>query len=125
MTLPSVLLDTHVLLWILAHSPRVKGVKWLKNYSYWVLSPVSLLEMKFLQECGRIDIEFPEILAKIKKDKRFVIDNIPFDELCMIALEVNWTRDPFDRFLVAHSILQSLPLGTLDPHIRKNYSGII
>lgn len=121
----SVLIDTHVLLWILSGSKRLKEVPWLKKYSYWTLSPVSLLEIQFLVEIGRLNLDFPAILQKLKEDFRFRIDDVSFEEVCLAALDISWTRDPFDRLLVAHSHIRSLPFGTRDKLIREKYSAVL
>ncbi len=122
---PSVLLDTHIFLWILSESKRLREVKWLSEYSYWTLSPISLLEIKFLQEIGRIDLDLSGVLLNLKKDSRFKIDNVSLEPLCFAALDITWTRDPFDRLLVAHSLCRGLPLGTCDKLIRKEYSSAV
>jgi len=121
----SVLIDTHVLLWILSGSKRLKEVPWLRKHPYWTLSPVSLLEMQFLVEIGRLDLDLPEILQKLREDLRFKIDDVSLEELCLAALNISWTRDPFDRLLVAHSQLRSLPFGTRDQLIRKKYASVL
>lgn len=121
----AILVDTHVLLWILSNSTRLKTLKWLKQFPDWIISPISLLEMKFLQECGRVSLDLPAILSKLRRDIRFQIDDAPFEELCLAAFDLSWTRDPFDRFLVAHSVIRSLPLGTVDANIRKNHHLIV
>ena len=122
MTASSVLLDTHVLLWVIARSRRQEEVSSLRKGHAWALSPVSLLEIKFLSEIGRIEADFPGLLSQLRQDDRFRIDDIGLEDLCNAACDLSWTRDPFDRFLVAHSMIRSLPLGTVDETIRKNHS---
>ena len=121
----SVLLDTHVLLWTLAGSSRLKELPRLKDFPSWTLSPISFLEIKFLQECGRLKLNLPEILKKLHQDDRFLIDSPSLEGVCLAALDLSWTRDPFDRLLVAHSKLRSIPLATVDQNIHLNYSEVI
>lgn len=118
----SALIDTHILLWILSKSDRIKNIRWIDNFPYLTVSPVSLLEMKFLVECGKIDLEFEEIVTRLKKDPSFDIDDIGLDEICAAAFSLSWTRDPFDRLLVAHSQARNIPLGTCDRLIKQYYS---
>lgn len=115
------LLDTHILLWLLAGSNRLKEVPHLSNFSSWCLSPVSFLEMKFLVEIGRLKMNLAAVLARLRQDERFHIDDVSLDNLCDAALDLDWTHDPFDRLLVAHSITRSLPLITADRIIQANY----
>lgn len=37
------------------------------------------------------------------------------------ALPLDWTRDPFDRLLAAHSTARRLPLCTLDRTLRTRH----
>ena len=122
MTPSTVLIDTHILLWLLSKSDRLKNIPWVHDFPHLTVSPVSLLEIKFLVECGKIDLEFEEIVKRLKKDPSFDIDDISLDEVCSAAFTLSWTRDPFDRLLVAHSQARNIPLGTCDNLIKKNYS---
>lgn len=121
----SPLLDTHVLLWILLKSRRLIEIPSLKDYPLWTVSPISLLEMKFLGEIGRLEIDFPGLLGHLRKDDRFKIDDIGLEDLCGAAFDLSWTRDPFDRLLVAHSMARSLPLMTADKNIMDHYAGVV
>lgn len=121
----SVLLDTHILLWILTNSPRLKEISWLDNKLNWMVSPISLLELKFLDECGKIKIDVKKVSQGLSQDERFIMEDVSLEELCKQAWDLNWTRDPFDRLLVAHSLIRFVPLGTVDHLIRKNYSLIM
>lgn len=109
-----VLLDTHFLLWILLDSERLERFPWLDRYRPWGLSPVSLLELQFLSEVGRIDARNPELTDRILSDPRFVVDEVPSLALFRHALGATWTRDPFDRMLAAHSSARRVPLATVD-----------
>ncbi len=115
-----ILLDTHILLWIVLGSRRIDDFPWLERYRPWGVSPISLLEIQFLAEIGRIELEsgFQEALAS---DPRFEIDEAPLASLVRAALPLGWTRDPFDRLLVAHSTLRRAPFCTVDRAIRTNH----
>lgn len=118
----SVLLDTHVFLWILSGSKRLKELKGLKDFPFWTLSPVSLLELKFLEESDRLSLDVPAILLQLQRDERFKIDAPSLEEVFLKAFDFSWTRDPFDRLLVAHSEHRSLPFATCDGLIREHYA---
>ncbi|HSA59731.1 MAG TPA: hypothetical protein VLJ37_08615 [bacterium] len=72
-----------------------------------------------------MDADLPQIVADLRKDTRFQIDDVALENLCLAAFDITWTRDPFDRLLVAHSRVRSLPLGTRDGNILKNYSSVL
>ena len=52
---------------------------------------------------------------------RFTVDDIPLATVIRRALRLDWTRDPFDRMLVAHSLARRMPLCTVDRHVREHH----
>ncbi len=113
------LLDTHFLIWIILGSRRLDDHAWLERYQPWGVSPVSFLEIQFLGEVGRLTVRNPEFMGAVMEDPRFVVDEVPFFALVRHALPLEWTRDPFDRLLAAHSTARRVPLCTLDHVLRK------
>lgn len=57
----------------------------------------------------------------VGRDPRFVVDEPPFTALIRHAGSLDWTRDPFDRLLAAHSRARRVPLCTLDRRIREHH----
>jgi PIN domain nuclease of toxin-antitoxin system len=115
------LLDTHFLLWLALGSERLAEHPWVLDRGPWRVSPVSLLEIQFLAEAGRIEgsgLAFEERLAQ---DARFLIDEVPLAALVRHAYPLTWTRDPFDRLLAAHSAARRLPLCTLDATLLSHH----
>jgi PIN domain nuclease of toxin-antitoxin system len=108
------LLDTHFLLWLLLGSERLAAFPWLDRYRPWGLSPVTLLEVAFLGEAGRIEVDAPRLGERLAEDPRFLLDEVPTAALFRRAVELSFTRDPFDRLLAAHSAARQLPLITAD-----------
>lgn len=115
------LLDTHFLIWILLQSQRLEGFPWLDRYRPWGISPISLLEIQFLAEVGRLEVRNPELTERVSGDPRFVVDEVPTVALVRHALGLGWTRDPFDRLLAAHSSARRTPLATVDRKIREHH----
>lgn len=115
------LLDTHFVLWIVTGADRLRSFPWLDRYRPWGVSPVSLLEIQYLAEIGRIEIQNPQFTDALVEDSRFVIDEIPLVPLMRRAIELTWTRDPFDRLIAAHSSVRRLPLCTTDRNVRENH----
>jgi PIN domain nuclease of toxin-antitoxin system len=118
------LLDTHFVIWILAQSSRLKRFSWLKNYEPWGISPISLLELQILAESGRIKLS-ASLLDSVAADPRFVIDEIPLMTLTRKALDLSWTKDPFDRLIAAHSLARRIPLCSVDENIIENHPLIV
>lgn len=117
----TVLLDTHFLLWAVLGLARMDEYPWLERYRPWGVSPVSLLELQFLAEVGRLELAHAAFAEALKADPRFVLDEVPLMALVTHALPLGWTRDPFDRLLAAHSAARRIPLVTLDRRIRAEH----
>ena len=114
------LLDTHFLLWVVLGSPRLEAFPWLAARQPWIVSPISLLEIQFLAEVGRVDAR-PEFFDLLRDDPRFVLDEPALDGLIRAALPLRWTRDPFDRMLCAHSLVRRIPLCSVDRNVRRHH----
>ena len=121
----NVLLDTHFLLWAVLDLPRMSEFPWLERYRPWGVSPISLLEIQFLSEVGRLTVDQPAFVEALGRDPRFVIDEVPLMALVTQALSLDWTRDPFDRLLAAHSAARRAPLCTLDRHLRQEHRFLV
>jgi PIN domain nuclease of toxin-antitoxin system len=117
----TLLLDTHFLIWLVLESKRLVNFPWLDRYRPWGVSPVSFLEIQFLADVGRLSVSNPEFTSTVMKDRRFIIDDISLETLVGHALKIDWTRDPFDRLLVAHSLARRVALCTTDRAIRSRH----
>jgi PIN domain nuclease of toxin-antitoxin system len=117
----TVLLDTHFLIWLVLGSRRLAEFPWIDRYRPWGVSPVSFLEIQFLAEIGRLSIRNPEFMMAVMDDASFTVDDIPLVTVVRHALRVDWTRDPFDRLVVAHSSARRVALCTLDRRIRSRH----
>jgi PIN domain nuclease of toxin-antitoxin system len=119
------LLDTHFLIWILTDAKRLEAYPWLDDVRPWGASPISLLELQYLSEIGRLELDAPGLLHALQRDSRFVLDEPPLVSLVERALPLSWTRDPFDRLLAAHSTLRRLPLCTVDRLLLEHHSLVV
>src|SRR5690349_4101193 len=114
------LLDTHFLIWTALGSPRLKPFPWLADRQPWLISPVSLLEVRFLAEVGRLRVK-DRFFDMVREDRRYVIDEPALDAVIRAALPLSWTRDPFDRLLCAHSLVRRMPICTTDRSMLANH----
>lgn len=117
----NLILDTHFLLWVILGTPRLDEFDWLDRYRPWGVSPVSFLEIAFLAEVGRLRVERAQLVEAVGRDPRFVVDAPSLTAVIGHALELEWTRDPFDRLLAAHSRARRVPLCSLDRRIREHH----
>jgi PIN domain nuclease of toxin-antitoxin system len=50
------------------------------------------------------------------------MSDLPFNDVANVAVGESWTRDPFDRMIVAHARLDGVaPLISADARVRANY----
>jgi len=116
----TVLLDTHVLLWMRSAperlSPSVLGAL-ADTSARKVISVVSLTEIAIKVSTGKLDVgpRFFETAG----DLGLEIEPFGADHARVLA-ELPWIhRDPFDRMLVAQAMAGGATLITVDPNIQK------
>lgn len=107
-----ILLDTNALLWLHVGHRRSRPLGRLAGRLY--LSPASLLEVQFLLESGRIRLRRGASVSQLAEDERFLLDDPSAAAWFDRALGVGWTKDPFDRLIVAHANLRHWRLATGD-----------
>lgn len=100
-----ILLDTNAVLFLLLGDRRADR---LLHQGKLCFSPISLLEMQFLAEWGRLQFEADDPAEAARADGRWTVDNVPIDTLVRHAMPLDFTRDPFDRLLVVLHSLMSL-----------------
>ena len=106
-----ILLDTNGLLWLDQNHRRTRQLA--RATAPLAVSPATQLELHFLLETGRIRLRSGTVRALLD-DPRWEIDEPPALEWFGRAAEESWTRDPFDRLIVAHARLRGWPLATGD-----------
>ena len=106
-----ILLDTNALIWLDAGHRRARPL--LAQATPLRVSPASILELQFLAESGRIRVDLPAVIA----DDRWKVDDPPSFQWLLGAADEQWTRDPFDRLIVAHARLKGWRLATGDDAI--------
>jgi PIN domain nuclease of toxin-antitoxin system len=86
------------------------------------ISPMAIVELQYLYEIQRIIVKPQDILVKLIAEIGLSVCDHPFPIIAEIALRETWTRDPFDRIIVAHAKANGgAPLLTKDEAIRANY----
>ncbi len=107
-----ILLDTNALLWLERSHPRSRALERAKKRLY--ISPASLLEIQVLAEIGRIRLPGSATASVLAEGSHWLLDDPPAAAWFDRALELGWTRDPFDRLLIAHAQLRGWRLATGD-----------
>jgi PIN domain nuclease of toxin-antitoxin system len=104
------LLDTNALIWVQKGHPRTRRV--MRAASLYV-SPATLLELQYLEEAGKIQLAAGAMEAIIQDD-RWAVDDPPPTAWFLKAVELGWTRDPFDRLIAAHALARGWRIATSD-----------
>jgi PIN domain nuclease of toxin-antitoxin system len=84
------------------------------------ISPLTVLELAYLQEIGRARDRVQTMLAALRRDIGAEVADVSLTTLAQSAVDLHWTRDPFDRMISAHAIVENAPLLTADRTIRDN-----
>ena len=80
------------------------------------------LELEYLNEIGRLKVPARDLVRKLEKEANLEFSQLRFTDVVEVAMNEKWTRDPFDRIIVAHARLDGLtPLISADELIRANY----
>lgn len=118
-----VYLDTHVVVWLYAGDLSLfskQSLRILKKEEL-VISPIVLLELQYLLEIKKIKVGPKKIFRGLEESIGLEICHHEFDRVVMESLRQSWTRDPFDRLIVAQAHLSRAPLITKDERILQNY----
>lgn len=89
------------------------------------VSPLVRLELAFLREVGKLAVEPDLLLGTLAADCGLTATGDAVEALVPLAMPLAWTRDPFDRFLVATALLHRAPLITRDARIQENFGGAV
>lgn len=120
-------LDTHVVVWLFLREPSRfpdKAIKLIDSSDIFIPT-ISLLELQFLYEIGKITVEPNIIVDDLRETIALSSLHTDFADLLQSALPLSWTRDPFDRMIVAEALFHKSKLLTKDAKILKNFSDAV
>lgn len=120
----AVCLDTHAVVWAYAGDVTRFGKEALAliEHASLIISPAVLLELQWLHEIERIAPTGTAVFEALRTSIGLELADDGFDNVVRASLEESWTRDPFDRLIVAHARLLNVPLITRDRRITAAYS---
>lgn len=123
-------LDTHVVVWLYQGavgklSRRAKAV--LRQSNEFRVSPLVLMELDNLVEARRIKPPSVEtMIAEISDDFGGLTQSLAtLSAVVSKARGIGWTRDPFDRLIVANAMADGAKLLTADEKIRAHFKDAV
>ncbi len=122
-----IFLDTHVAAFLAGkqiNKISKKCQQLIEQESLWI-SPLVLLELSYLYKSGRLKQTEQAIFSFLKNKLGLQQSQTPIDNLIYAAIDLNWTRDLFDRLIVADCIANGAKLITKDTLILEHYSAAL
>jgi len=117
------MLDTHIA--VALYEGRTGGLgaaaKRAIDRELVTISPAVLLEIELLHEIGRLRVGALPVSEGLAQELSIRVAADRFEDVAIEALAVGFTRDPFDRLIVAHAALADARLVTQDSMIRFRY----
>jgi PIN domain nuclease of toxin-antitoxin system len=90
-----------------------------------MVSPIVELELTYLYERGRLATPPSEVFETVRVGLPFTRSGARLDAVAFAALDLAWTRDPFDRLIVANAIADRARLLTADRTILANFKDAV
>lgn len=114
--------DTHILIGRLVEparlSAKVKSLFSREEENRFLIPTIVLLEIQYLKEIGKIEVNLDEILLAVGDNPSFKL--LAYDEAVMLqSLQLTTNRDPFDRIILAHALSLSSKIITKDRWMKK------
>lgn len=116
-------LDTHVVVWLFSKEIEKLSPKALEliEESELYVSPMVVLELEFLHEIGRLTYASEAIVKSLSDSIDLKVSEESFDKVAYESVKQNWTRDPFDRIIVAQAMCENAQLLTKDRKILEHF----
>jgi PIN domain nuclease of toxin-antitoxin system len=126
--MPSVIADTHTIIWYLSNNEKLSSTagtalsKSIAQGNNIFVSAISLIEITYLIEKGRLPAEAITSLKAALQDPEIGIELIPIDiEIATAIAQINRDTVPDmpDRIIAATALSLDLPLVTRDGKIQQ------
>jgi PIN domain nuclease of toxin-antitoxin system len=120
-------LDTHVVAWL--YAKRIDNIPAAARQAIeehdLLVSPMVVLELQYLYEIGRTKEAAEAVIGSLGREIGLEVCDLAFAQVMGVALDEDWTRDPFDRLIVSQAKLREAELVSKDATIREHYSRVI
>lgn len=116
-------LDTHVAVWLRAgDTRRLRPIRVLLDSDELYLSPFVVLELQALFELGRLRETGRWIAEALDESHGIRVSSHHLAEAANRALDLSFTRDPYDRLIAGHALASGATLITVDGTLRAHVS---
>lgn len=114
-------LDTHVVVWLFTGETQLLSADAIHaiEQQELVISPMVQLELSYLHEIGRLTIGGADLIADLQRRIGLRRSDLPLEALVNTAATLTWTRNPFDRLIVADALVAGTALLTKDRTIHE------
>lgn len=115
-------LDTHVVVWLYTGETEKLSAVVVDSIEQHlpIVSPMVQLELTYLHEIGRLGVSGAEIVGDLRERIGLQLSDASLTAVVQAAASLGWTRDPFDRMIVADALVASARLLTRDATITAN-----
>ncbi|MCY3868764.1 MAG: PIN domain-containing protein [Gemmatimonadetes bacterium] len=116
-------LDTHVVVWLYAGQTEKlsENARSGINENDIYVSPIVSLELQYLLEIKRITPKPQTVISALSEAIGLNVCDKNFYQIVQCAQQYSWTRDPFDRIIVAQAGLNDNILVTKDQTILTHF----
>jgi PIN domain nuclease of toxin-antitoxin system len=122
-----IFLDTHAVVWLYSGKLDLFNPKVLKliNTEQVCISHIVKLEIQYLFEIKRVKYEPGLIIDTLIGEIGLMYSDNNFESIVRQAIHLSFTRDPFDRIIIADASINNSMLISKDRNIKTHYKNTI
>jgi PIN domain nuclease of toxin-antitoxin system len=116
-------LDTHVVIWLAERRESMLSAtaRRMLDREPIGVSAMVVLELATLHESGKLRNEPDRVIGILERNMDLTRSAASFVDVVAAARTLAWTRDPFDRLIVANAMADGVRLLTADEHILRHF----
>ena len=122
-----VYLDTHAVIWLYTKELNrfSKNTLEILRNNYLLISPMVKLELQYLYDKKRVNAPPDQVINSLKQVIHLKICQKNWLNVVNVALTCDFTRDAFDRLIVAHAMLDNSILISKDTNLTEHYTNCV
>ena len=121
-------LDTHVVIWLYEGKVSQLGrdaARLITQSESLLISPTVELELAYLYNRGIVTVRAADIIADLRARIGLTTCDLPFPLVVHEAASISWTRDVFDRLIVAQASATNSALISSDSMVQRHYPHVV